>query len=702
MMTGLAILMLGKVTVVLAVGLAASRLASRSRAAVRHLLLAATFIVAMALPLASMWTPTIGIPVPVRGQSNVLSEVGSLLLENPATASDVIAPVSSAAANPSSLRRSTSVSWPWVTIVWLVGAAVSLLPLVVGLLQVRSLRRSGLGWPEGQAIADGLAVDAGISRHVEVLRHEGTPSPLTFGLIRPIILLPLSVTTWRDADVRRAIVHEVEHIRRGDWLSQCLVRAACAVYWCHPLVWIVRRRFVLEAERACDDAVLRRSEATAYADQLVALAGQLSAGARQPLLAMANRADLSTRVLAVLNQHQARGRAGRVWTIAAIAAAMVVLVAVSPLRIVAATEAQPARHGQTSSASPQEKFDVVSVKPCADVSTAQTGRGAGPNLAQTSPGHVFWACVTLASLVDQAYAGLDFPLLNRADDPIAFEGLPGERPDPRKRVRGGPAWMYSERFTIEATAPVDVINPPKGGVNLMRLPAPMNAALRAMLVDRFQLKLRRETEELPMYGLTVATSGLKAKPRAPGDCDVPPSVRPPGTQGRPTFDGFFEGNWFCGTFWTAPLGMQARIWAGETRETVRATTDLDRRYEYRGVSMQAVANHLAHAMDRWVLDKTGLTGEFLLAVEFKGDESTAAGGGVFLVASRPDYGGTRRPETPTGTGSTIFKAFESIGLKIEPTKGPAEYLAIDRVEKPSPNLPAVEAQARATGSKANR
>ena len=63
-----------------------------------------------------------------------------------------------------------------------------------------------------------------------------------------------------------------------------------------------------------------------------------------------------------------------------------------------------------------------------------------------------------------------------------------------------------------------VISPERG--NLLRLPAPMNRALRAMLADRFQLKVRRETEQRPMYALTVAPGGLKIKPPAPGDCIV--------------------------------------------------------------------------------------------------------------------------------------------------------------------------------------
>src|SRR6185295_17641586 len=104
-----------------------------------------------------------------------------------------------------------------------------------------------------------------------------------------------------DADLTRAIAHELEHIRRADWLTQFVARVVCAAYWFHPLMWIVRRQLVLEAERASDDAVLRYTEASEYADQLVDLARRLSVG-HQPLLAMANRNDLSARVHAVLDR----------------------------------------------------------------------------------------------------------------------------------------------------------------------------------------------------------------------------------------------------------------------------------------------------------------------------------------------------------------------------------------------------------------
>jgi beta-lactamase regulating signal transducer with metallopeptidase domain len=50
-----------------------------------------------------------------------------------------------------------------------------------------------------------------------------------------VIVLPADARAW-DADLRRAIVHELEHVTRGDWAVHMAARAVCAAYWLHPLV----------------------------------------------------------------------------------------------------------------------------------------------------------------------------------------------------------------------------------------------------------------------------------------------------------------------------------------------------------------------------------------------------------------------------------------------------------------------------------
>src|SRR5262249_27424873 len=195
---------------------------------------------------------------------------------------------------------------------WIGIAALFLAPVAVVLWRLHQLRRGGLPWRRGELLLRTLAAQAGGRRSIDVLIHEQIAAPVTCGHARPAIVLPIDAAGWSDADIRRAIVHELEHVRRADWPVQLAARVVCAVYWFHPLAWIAWRNLCLESERACDDAVLRSAERTEYAAQLVTLASRLSHGPMRPILSMASRSDLSTRIGAVLDSRQSRGRAGLV------------------------------------------------------------------------------------------------------------------------------------------------------------------------------------------------------------------------------------------------------------------------------------------------------------------------------------------------------------------------------------------------------
>ncbi|HTX34095.1 MAG TPA: TonB family protein [Bryobacteraceae bacterium] len=339
--SSLAASILAKATVAAALGLVGAQLARRSRAAVRHAVLAAAFGALLALPVASVVAPPVRIVVPAAQQRR------PVFLGPAGTGSRVVsarADVGASLAAPGSMGLSLSAV---LLAGWIAGSLLFLLPVVMGFCQVLGLRRSALPWQEGQPAVDRMADEAGIHRRVAVLLDDTLSGPMTCGLLHPAILLPEDARNWEAQDVERAIVHELEHVRRHDWLTHCVARAVCAVYWFHPLVWMAWRRLALEAERACDDAVVGRSEATAYADQLVSLARRLSVAAKtpaakSPLLAMANRADLAARVGAVLDRRQQRGRAGTLAVALASAAAAVLVVAIAPLVVVAAPQSADA------------------------------------------------------------------------------------------------------------------------------------------------------------------------------------------------------------------------------------------------------------------------------------------------------------------------------------------------------------------------
>ena len=220
-------------------------------------------------------------------------------------------------------------------LLWAAGAVLLLAFLANALRQVRAVRRSGIPWLAGQTAAQALARESGISRPLTVILHEDVPAPVTFGWSRPTIVLPMDARDWSESDLRRAFVHELEHVRRGDWPMQLAARAICAGYWFHPLVWIAWRQLCLESERACDDAVVNRADQADYAEQLVTLAERLARGQAQPVLSMANRSDLSVRVRAVLDRTQLRGRAGASLVAATVAAASVFVLALAPVRVAA-------------------------------------------------------------------------------------------------------------------------------------------------------------------------------------------------------------------------------------------------------------------------------------------------------------------------------------------------------------------------------
>jgi hypothetical protein len=153
--------------------------------------------------------------------------------------------------------------------------------------------------------------------------------------MKPAILLPDGARSWADEEIRRALVHELEHVRRADWAVQLLARIGCSFYWFHPLVWSAWRKLCLEAERTCDDAVLQCEEGTAYAEQLVSLARRMTNSADLPALGMARRSDLSERVRAILDARQRRNRVGVAAAGIALSVVCILSLAVGPVRAIA-------------------------------------------------------------------------------------------------------------------------------------------------------------------------------------------------------------------------------------------------------------------------------------------------------------------------------------------------------------------------------
>jgi beta-lactamase regulating signal transducer with metallopeptidase domain len=308
--------------------------ATRVRASLKHLLFSALFAFLLLLPFASRY---------VQAPKGLDMQFVVPAPAHVATAAPAVAVPLRAAAPTSKIDWKNIATGAYIAV-----SVLLLASLAAGIWRLRRMAANGNVWLDGTARMNELAAESGIRRAALVLLSNETVVPLTFGFRRSTILLPESAQTWSDSELKRALRHELEHVRRGDWFAQLVARAACAVYWAHPLVWVAWRRFCFEAERACDDAVVVAfTDAEDYAGQLVSLAKSVRFS-MVPALGMASPSRLSQRVRALLDPSQHRGPLGRFATAIVIAVTLTLLVVVAPARLIAGVTERVERHKQWS------------------------------------------------------------------------------------------------------------------------------------------------------------------------------------------------------------------------------------------------------------------------------------------------------------------------------------------------------------------
>ncbi len=112
-----------------------------------------------------------------------------------------------------------------------------------------------------------------VCRPVAVKFSDAVSSPISFGLFRPVVIFPSIAEWWPEHTFDSALVHELAHISRLDWLSHTLGYLCCAVYWINPFSWFALSRLAVEAESACDMTAMRWSNSnSAYASDLLSIA----------------------------------------------------------------------------------------------------------------------------------------------------------------------------------------------------------------------------------------------------------------------------------------------------------------------------------------------------------------------------------------------------------------------------------------------
>jgi beta-lactamase regulating signal transducer with metallopeptidase domain len=138
-----------------------------------------------------------------------------------------------------------------------------------------------------------------------VYESERFAVPLTTGWWRPMIFLPSGWETWSSEKLDAVLIHERNHVRRGDWAIAVLAGVNRCVFWFHPLAWWLEARLKVLAEEACDDASLPHvASRELYAEVLVEIAAALRGGRRVASdgVAMAKGAEVRMRVERILDE----------------------------------------------------------------------------------------------------------------------------------------------------------------------------------------------------------------------------------------------------------------------------------------------------------------------------------------------------------------------------------------------------------------
>jgi len=164
-----------------------------------------------------------------------------------------------------------SVSASPVTLIWLVGLCACALFFIVAYIKYRREFRTSL--PVTNEFAARLLREHPLRRLVQIRESDRIAGPLTYGIFRPVVLLPHN-TDWTDETrLRYILTHEFVHIRRLDALTKLILTFVLCVHWFNPLVWVMYVLANRDLELSCDETVVQTLGVSSKADYALALLG---------------------------------------------------------------------------------------------------------------------------------------------------------------------------------------------------------------------------------------------------------------------------------------------------------------------------------------------------------------------------------------------------------------------------------------------
>lgn len=299
------------VTLVLASAWGLTTVLRGGSSAIRHLVWACALFATLALPAVASFAPPWSVPIlpavsvasreapPVQppAESGVVTSgtADTLQISTPQT---VFATV-----------RHQRVRTMALTL-WLVVALLGLRRLVISLIEAGRMAHSArlitdAAWT---APAAETAAALGLKVPVSLRCSNRVHVPVTYGLWRPLLVLPVDTATWSTEQRRAVLLHELAHVSRRDVFVGIFGQVATALYWFHPFVHLAMRRLRTEQEHACDDVALAAGvSASAYAGFLFDIARRsVSTPLEFVTVAIGRQSHLEDRMLSILDPNRTR------------------------------------------------------------------------------------------------------------------------------------------------------------------------------------------------------------------------------------------------------------------------------------------------------------------------------------------------------------------------------------------------------------
>ena len=370
---------------------------------------------------------------------------------------------------------------PLLLIVWLIGSLVVLAVWLARWYRISAIAKNATPLHEGPeaAIVAQLQQDDPARDKVGIVCTAATLEPGIFGIVRPVLLWPASISgQLTEAHTESIVAHELCHVRRRDNLTATLHMLVESLFWFHPAVWWLGNRLVEDRERACDEAVVESGrEPHVYAESILKVC-EFCVESPLPCVPGVSGADLKRRIASIMSHRPARALSlGRKLLLGV----AIVLAIAAP--ILAGAFRMPSRQG-----SAQVLLTTAAVPRYSSVSIAPNTSGSNRVGLMFGAGQFFSKNASLLQVIRTTYG---------------FED---------DRIVGAPAWLASDKYDFVATT-----GPELAAKGLEESAREQRLMLPLVLADRLKLDAHPEVRNISAYALVIAKGGPKLKESVPGD-----------------------------------------------------------------------------------------------------------------------------------------------------------------------------------------